>query len=429
MRGDWLLVSCCLAYRQRQTDFYADESARCDHNLSQQQAMQAPSTLHNDNVFAFLCQNGHTTQSRAVFLTSIGSLCEQFTPSNDPNFSVSQSLQLDKRFQCIDLQIPGKSKVYALLPQDPTQTMPFTGDGHELVEGFRAKQVQAVPELNSVSEGSRTLLTAVCSGANFECSSAQQLVRALGMRRCFDDALRLLHQLQWKGLREARNWLACSSTITQPCVDAWQECLQLQCCKGALLQGAGRYEQAEEAFSCAASFQFQPLDLSRFAEGTRLTVANIATAAAHVAAAVSGTGIARNLMKQLQQQYPLPLAQHCYALSLLLKAAALSLPLRHVSQPPRPFPQRELDNLKQLWQRLDSNAHERTLPAQKHRLLCFASCAASVAVQLSIADSHSGIGSRCSQVLAARVLWRCFSVRGAHAILSTCVPPPQFDCA
>ncbi len=389
--------------------------------------MQAHFTLHNDNVFAFLCQNGHTTQSSAVFLTSIESLCEQFRPSNDPNFSVSQSLHLDKRFQCIDLQIPGKSKVHAIFLQDPTQTMPFTGDGHELVECSRAKQVQAVPELNSVSEGSRTLLTAACSGPTFECSSAQQLVRALGMRRCFDDALRLLHQLQWKGLREARNWWAHSPTITQPCVAAWQECMRLQCCKGALLQGAGRYEQADEAFSCAASFQFQPLDLSRFAEGTRLTVANIAAAAAHVAAAVSGTVIAHNLMKQLQQQYPLPFAQHCYALSLLLSAAARCLPLRHFSQPP--FPQRELDNLKQLWQRLDSNAHERTLPAQKRRLLCFASCAAAVAVQLSIAGSCSGIGSRCSQVLAARVQRRCFSARGAHAMLSTCAAPPQFDCA
>jgi hypothetical protein len=397
--------------------------------------MQAPSTLHNDDVFALLCRNGHTTQCSAVFLTSIGSLCEQFRPTNDPNFSVSQSLQLDKRFQFIDLRIPGRSKVYALLPPDPTvtQRMPFTGesDGHQFVGCSRSKQVQDVPELNSVSSGGSRLSTqpTACSGANFECSSGQQLVRVpvlsvLGMRRCFGDALHLLHQLQWKSLVEARNWWVNSGTMTQPCVDAWQECMRLQCCKGALLQGAGRYEQADEAFSCAASFQFQPLDLSRFAEETRVTVGNVAGAAAIVAAAASDTVIARNLMKQLQQQYPLPFAQHCYALSLLLSAAALCLPLRHFSQPP--FPQREVNNLKQLWQRLDSNAHERTLPAQRRRLLCFASCATAVAVQLSVADSRSG---RFSQLLAARVLRRCFSVRGAQAVLSTCVPPPEFACA
>ena len=124
--------------------------------------MQAPSTLYNDNVFAFLCQNGHTTECTAALLSTIGAVVsKQYKPSDDPAFSVSRSLLLDRRFQLVDLQIPGKTRVYALAHQVPTQRRPFTGGGHQLVKHSPVKQAQVVPEPNSASGGFASLGTSI----------------------------------------------------------------------------------------------------------------------------------------------------------------------------------------------------------------------------------------------------------------------------
>jgi hypothetical protein len=127
---------------------------------------------------------------------------------NDPNFSVSQSLKLDKRFQFIDFQFPGKNKVYALLPQDPSQRMPFTGDGHDRLEYSRAKGVQAVPELNSVS---RTRSPRACSSAarapccRAPAATSRQTKRSAALRH-FSSNLRI-YQGSLKGLVQPHQML------------------------------------------------------------------------------------------------------------------------------------------------------------------------------------------------------------------------------
>ena len=251
-------------------------------------------------------------------------------------------------------------------------------------------------------------------------SSAMQLVRVLGMRRCFDDALSLLQQVQLQKMVNLRNWVCNLGTtesgewrVNEQVVDAWRECMQLQWCAGALLQGAGRYAQAADVFSSVTSLRCQLQPPAGPTEELDAT---------YVAAKVADSA---DLLAQLQQQHQLPFAHHCHALSLLLRAAALCPPLR-ISMPPL---QPALHSLQQLWRRFDCSAHERTPPAQRRRLLGLASCTHALALRLSVAAPRSSISSRSAQAAAARVLRRCCSARGAQALLSTCAPPPEFACA
>jgi hypothetical protein len=249
-------------------------------------------------------------------------------------------------------------------------------------------------------------------------SSAMQLVRVLGMRRCFDDALSLLQQMQLQKMVNLRNWVCHCADLTDmetnaPVVEMWRECMQLQWCAGALLQGAGRYTQAADVFSSVSSLRCQSQPPAGPMEELDATC---------VAAKVADSA---DLLAQLQQQHQLPFAHHCHTLSLLLRAAALCPPLR-ISMPPL---QPALHSLQQLWRRFDCSAHERTPPAQRRRLLGLASCAHALALRLSAAAPRSSMSSRSAQAAAARVLRRCCSARGAQALLSTCAPPPEFACA
>lgn len=159
-------------------------------------------------------------------------------------------------------------------------------------------------------------------------------------------------------------------------------------------------------------------------------------AAAHeavdLAAAAATAAIAPEFLKHLQQKYQDPFASHCFVLSLLLRAATQSPPLRpHCSHPDpqQQLSRHALDRLRQLCRRcccICSVADQRLPPLQLHRVLCYTACAAALAVRLT---SRSSGGGWCVHVAAARVARRFFSVRGANALLRTCSPPPEFPCA
>jgi tetratricopeptide (TPR) repeat protein len=91
------------------------------------------------------------------------------------------------------------------------------------------------------------------SEESVERSSAYQLMRVLGLRRCFDGALALMQQLLCAQRSQLRSWTTRSADVTPQVVASLRELLQLQCCSGALLQGAGRYEEALDAYEQSLS--------------------------------------------------------------------------------------------------------------------------------------------------------------------------------
>ena len=63
----------------------------------------------------------------------------------------------------------------------------------------------------------------------------------------FDDALSLLQQMQLQTMVNLRNWVCNCADIANmetnaPVVEMWRECMQLQWCAGALLQGQGFHQ-------------------------------------------------------------------------------------------------------------------------------------------------------------------------------------------
>jgi tetratricopeptide (TPR) repeat protein len=252
------------------------------------------------------------------------------------------------------------------------------------------------------------------SNSAFEHGSMYQLTRVLGMRHRFDDALQLLSQQE--------HHVALSTELQRQRAAGGRELMLLQGCRGALLQGAGRYSQAHDAYISAASLLFhppQPLD--------PLEVDGASAAAAD----------ALPFLKQFQLQHLLPFASHCYTLAALLRAATLSPPLLRAALLPREFrspPRHAVDSAEHHWRsccRMCCLSCElmRMSSAQQHRLLCFGACAAAAAERLSSTDSRGGSCSRCALVAAANIARRYFSARGAQALLSTCTPPPEFACA
>ena len=228
------------------------------------------------------------------------------------------------------------------------------------------------------------------------------LARVLAKRRRFDEALQLLAAVQ-----QARTGSDGDGRST----GRLREGVQLQRCVGAVLQGAGRYLQANEAYG----------ELQLLAVGaSNDNVADDYTCEDNAAAAAADDWAILS-----QQEIQLHFAQHCHALFLFLRAAASCSSLapqfiqHHLLHPP---PQRALHIMQQLWRQNHRHADRLTPLAQRRRLLCFAP-AATAAIRL-VAHMHGG-----APVLAAAVVRRCLGWQGAHRVLVTCTPPPEFDCA
>jgi hypothetical protein len=262
--------------------------------------------------------------------------------------------------------------------------------------------------------------------ADARVSPARALAHALALRRNFDKALqitrdelaRMRNLLCRHVLPQAKNWRAhVGAEDTWSAAELAREHVQLQCMMGAMLQGAGRYTEAAATYHAA----FRPFHDA---------AASLLAVASHVdhVAAVYTWGL------QLQRHTLPTLAQHCLALLLLLRAF-VSSPALHPSHclPPhlQPPPARALHPLRQLWRSSSSSSsrHEdgRIPTKQRSRVLSVASSAAAAAKRLAATARWPHVHR--AHAAAALIMRRCFSCRGAHALLTSCAQPPDYACA
>jgi hypothetical protein len=253
-------------------------------------------------------------------------------------------------------------------------------------------------------------------------ADARSLAHALASRRNFDAALqitrgelaRIRNLLCRHVFPQGKNWRAhVGAEEMWSAAEQAREHVHLQCMLGAMLQGAGRYTEAAAAYDAA----FRP-----FGDGAA-SVPAVPSHDDHVAV-VLAWGL------QLQRQTRPTFAQHCLALLILLRAFASSPALRpsHCLPPHlQPPPTRALHLLWQLWRSSSRGADERIPIKQRSRALSVASSAAAAATRLASADRWPHVHR--PQALAALIMRRCFSCRGAHALLTACAQPPHYACA
>ena len=249
---------------------------------------------------------------------------------------------------------------------------------------------------------------------------ARALAHDLALRRHFPEALQILHG-ELACIRNilcrrigGKNW-----RVHFDAEELWslaREFVALQCRLGAVLEGCGRYAEAGAAYDAA---------FHTFRNHAAASALAVLSHDAHEHAAAQAL-LSWRLQLQLHTLHSF--AQHCTALLLLLRAFTSSPALHpsHRLPPPLlPPPARALHLLRQLWHSSSSrggrsDAHQ-CVPA-KHR-----------ARALSLSSSAAAAATRLASTLrwpaAAVIMRRCFSCRGAHALLTACAQPPEYACA
>jgi GTP-binding protein EngB required for normal cell division len=137
--------------------------------------MQTPWKTFNNAAFAYLCQNGHTSEASATLLSAIGQVLRQYKPVDDPEFAIGRCLQLDARFHIIDLHVPGRTKVFALAAPAPSPRRPVSSGGLELVKHSPAKHAEVAPALNAASGGFASLGASLLSSMFSNVDPSQHL--------------------------------------------------------------------------------------------------------------------------------------------------------------------------------------------------------------------------------------------------------------